>query len=120
MVSWLLCLRFLIGITLGLVGMVLAVLGFVASIGFVTRKSILTTYFYIALSGVSLMMAIIVFDPTKASGALIGILCVLAAAGLSTGIHLFNLSLLEKGWRKMFTLLRRLLKCLLSFRNSSR
>lgn len=116
-------LRFLALVTFGLLTVVFGVMALISSFmytryGSRTRKTVLVSGMYLALTFISCMLAVIILDPTKTSAILLFLPIGLSFVAIFVGVDYFFLSLVEKGPRKMFAPVWQFLKCLFTPRNS--
>ncbi len=118
------CLRFLALVVFGLLTVVFLVMGLISSFmytryGSITKKTIRVSGMYLALCAISLTLTLIILDPSKTSAVLIGLaICLLPSVILYVLAGCFNLTLVEKGPRKMLAPVWQFLKRLFAWHDS--
>jgi len=122
MQDMLLWLRFLAMVAFALLTVVFGILSLVSGFryreyGFATKKTVRVSGMYMALSILSFTLTIIILDPSKTPAALMLLAMGLSSVVFYVGAGYFNLTLVEKGPRKMFAPVLKFLKRLFS-RNS--
>jgi hypothetical protein len=116
-------LRFLAMVVFGFLTVVFGIMGLISSFrytkyGSLTKKTIRVSAMYLALCIISLTLFVIILDPTKTLAMFVGLVIGLSAVAFYVGASYFNLTLVEKGPRKMFAPVWQFLKRLFTRRNS--
>lgn len=115
-------LRFLALVAFGLLTVVFGVMALISSFmytryGSRTRKTVLVSGMYLALTFVSCMLTGLILDPTKTSAGLVALPIGLTFIAVFVGVDYLFLSLVEKGPRRMFAPVWQFLKRLFTPRN---
>lgn len=117
------CLRVLAMVVFGVLTVMFFIMGLISSFrytrhGSITKKTVRVSAMYAVLGFGSATLAVIMLDPTKTTTVLIFLAIGLFAVAFYVAAGYFNLTLLEKGPRKMFAPVWQFLKRLFTPRNS--